>query len=297
MGAVTAKLKEKGVIQPPPFLLDNIHYETMMGSHAYAVNNSDSDVDIYGFCIPPKEIIFPHLGGDIVGFGLQKKRFEQFQAHAAVDPDTGVDYDITIYSIVKYFHLCMLNNPNMIDSLFTSRRCVLHATKVANIVKENRKLFLHKGSWHRFKNYAYSQINQIRTKNPKGKRKQLVEQFGYDVKYAYHLVRLMCEVEQILLEHDIDLERNREQLKSIRRGEWTKEDVFDWFSKKEKILEEIYVKSDLREEAEEDAIKQLLMDCLEEHYGSLDGVIVTPSKSGKILDDLEGLLHKHRMYE
>ena len=77
-------------------------------------------------------------------------------------------YDLTIYNIVRYFHLCMENNPNIIDSLFVPRRCVLHSTQVGNLVRENRKMFLHKGSWFKFKGYAYSTLNKIRTKKHKG---------------------------------------------------------------------------------------------------------------------------------
>jgi uncharacterized protein len=76
MSAV-ARLVQAKLISPPPFLLSNLHFETMMGSVAYGVSSDTSDVDIYGFCVPPKTYIFPHLAGDIDGFGRQKKRFEQ----------------------------------------------------------------------------------------------------------------------------------------------------------------------------------------------------------------------------
>ncbi len=60
----------------------------------------------------------------------------------------------------------------------------------------------------------------------------MVSKHGYNTKKAYHCVRLMSEVEMILEEGDLDLQRNREQLKSIRRGEWTEQEVIDYFSRK-----------------------------------------------------------------
>ena len=57
----------------------------------------------------------------------------------------------------------MQNNPNMIDSLFTRPNCELIVTDIGRKVKDNRKIFLHKGAWHRFKGYAFSQLNKIRT--------------------------------------------------------------------------------------------------------------------------------------
>lgn len=277
-------LTDRKLISPPKWLPSNVHYEVMMGSVAYGVSDDTSDVDLYGFAIPPKEEVFPHLKGEILGFGRQIQRFEQFQQHHIHDKDAlagkGRDYDITIYSIVKYFQLCMENNPNMMDSLFVPQNCVLHCSQIGNMVRENRRLFLHKGCWHKLKGYAYSQIHKMKIKNPEetSKRKELVERFGYDVKFGYHTVRLMLEAEQVLVEQDLDLQRHREQLKAIRRGEWTEQAIYDFFTEKEKTLEEVYHKSTLRYKPDESAIKQLLLDCLEHHYGSLKDCVVILDK-------------------
>ena len=162
-----------------------------MGSQAYGVSIDDSDLDVYGFCIPPKDLVFPHLAGEIPGFGRQIQRFDQFQEHHVKDPNKEVEYDFTIYSIVKYFQLCMENNPNMIDSLFTPRNCVIHSTAVSELVRENRRMFLHKGAWHKFKGYAYAQMAKIRTKTNANneKRAASIAAHGYDLKFAYHIVR------------------------------------------------------------------------------------------------------------
>ena len=112
---------------------------------SYGVSDDTSDMDILGFCVPDKEIIFPHLRGEILGFGKQIKRFEQYQQHHVVFD--AHSYDLTIYSIVRYFQLCMENNPNMIDSIFVPQRCVLHCTRVGQMVRENRRLFLSKKIW------------------------------------------------------------------------------------------------------------------------------------------------------
>jgi predicted nucleotidyltransferase len=286
MGSIVDMLIKRGVVHTPSFLRNNIHFETMMGSIAYGVSSDASDVDIYGFCIPPKHIIFPHLAGIIEGFGSRGDRFEQWQQHhIKVD---NKEYDCTIYSIVKYFQLCMQNNPNMIDSLFVPRRCILHSSSIGEHLRENRKLFLHKGSWHKFKGYAYSQVNKMNTKKPEegSKRYEMVQKYGYDLKFAYHVVRLLNEVEQIMIEHDLDLERNREQLKSIRRGEWKKEEIVDYFQTKEKELESLYTNSKLPHSPNENKIKKILLECLEMHYGSLDGAIQFEGNIIEILDNI-----------
>jgi uncharacterized protein len=216
------RLTDSGLLRPPRWLPSNVQYETIMGSVAYGVSSDTSDVDVYGWAIPPKEDIFPHLRGEILGFGTHAKRFEQFEEHHVRDPDAlagnGRTYDLTIFGIVKFFRLAMENNPNVIDSLFTPATCVLHSTRVGNLVRENRRLFLHRGAWPKFKGYAYSQLHKLAIKKPTGKRAEVVARHGFDVKFAYHVVRLLGEVEQILVEGDIDLQRDNERLKAIRRG-------------------------------------------------------------------------------
>ena len=88
-----------------------------------------------------------------------------------------------------------------------------------------------------FGGYAYSQLHKMRTKKPEGKRIETIEKYGYDVKFAYHVVRLLDEVEQILTIGDLDITRDRERLKAIRSGEWEMERVEQHFENKERILE------------------------------------------------------------
>jgi hypothetical protein len=146
---------------------NNVHYECIMGSVAYGVSDDTSDMDIYGFCMPPKHILFPYQHGHIVGFGSKPEKFEQFQKHHIKDEGRGKDYDMTIYNIVKFFHLGMENNPNMVDALFVPERCVLHSTNIGNTVRHYRKDFLSKRCWHKFKGYAFSQLHKMKNKYAK----------------------------------------------------------------------------------------------------------------------------------
>jgi hypothetical protein len=186
----------------------------------------------------------------------------------------GRTYDLTIFGIVKFFQLAMENNPNILDSLITPATCVLHCTRVGTLVRENRKLFLHKEAWPKFKGYAYSQLHKLAIKEAKGKRAELVAAHGFDTKFGYHVVRLIGEVEQIFMAGDIDLQRNNEQLKAIRRGEWSEERLRGWFADKESHLQRLYAESTLRATPDEGRLRALLLDCLEEHYGSLEGCVV-----------------------
>jgi len=288
-------LRDKKLVHPPKWLPDNIHYLAQVGSVSYGANIDNSDIDVSGFCIPPKELIFPHLAGQIEGFGIQKERFDQYQEHHIVDKERDQEFDFAIYSIVKFFQLCMENNPNMCDTLFVPQRCVLYSSKIGQLVRDRRKIFLHKGSYHKFRGYAYSSLHKIGAKaNSKNPKRQLsIDAHGYDTKFALHVVRLALEAEQILVEHDLDLERNSEILKSVRRGDWTETKLREWFDVKEKTLEEQYAKSTLQHAPDEEEIKRLLVESLEHHYGSLDHAVRMEVPVDQVLSELQNLINKY----
>ena len=261
--SVVSRLYSDGIACPPRWLPDNVHLEVLHGSIAYGYANNTSDRDIYGICIPPKDLIFPHLAGNIPGFGRQILHFEQYIQHGLHDPHDPQDrtIDLTIMSIVKFFQLAMDNNPNILDLLFAPHHCILHITRVGQMIREKRKMFLHKGCWHKFKGYAYSQMKNMKDKSPQpcSNRAEDIAQYGYDTKYAAHLVRLLDEVEQILTTGDLELGRNAEQLKAIRRGEVPEEKIYEIFNLKEKCLEQVYQDSKIPWGPDEPAIKQLLI--------------------------------------
>jgi len=295
MASIAAELHEKGLLKTAPnFLAGGMQYEVIMGSVAYGVSDDTSDMDVYGFCIPPRDHIFPHLRGEIPGFSTPGPQFDQFQQHHILDKSAlagkGRQYDLTVYSIIKYFRLCMENNPNMIDSLFVPPRCVLYSTPVGDMVREQRHIFLHKGAWHKFKGYAFTQMRKLKTKQPQGKRKEMIEEYGYDVKFAYHVVRLLDEVEQILTERDIDLERNREQLKAIRRGEWTVDEIESYFAGKEKELESLYTACQLPAKPDEARIQTLLLQSLEQYFGDLSQCVVKQDEAIGALREIDRIL-------
>ena len=168
--SVVQDLFKNGLIKPPRYVHANISYETIMGSEAYgcADTGNKSDTDIYGFCIPDKGILFPHTIGRIHGFGKQAEIFNVWQQHHIVDKSqNGMMFDLSIYSIVQYFNLCMDCNPNMVDSLFTPERCVVHRSNISRMVRDRRKLFLHKKAWHTFRGYAHQQHNKMLFKGRK----------------------------------------------------------------------------------------------------------------------------------
>lgn len=292
MASVVEKLVKAKLIRPPSFVASNTVYESIMGSEAYGISTDSSDKDIYGFCIPSKSIIFPSSVGIIPGFGYQGETFEQFQEHHIYKQDEDKEYDITIFSIVKFFKLAMECNPNIIDSLYTPAECMTHCSQVGTMVREKRDLFLSKAAWKKFKGYAFGEMTDM-LKEKTGKRKEMVDKFGYDLKNASHVLRLLDEIEQILVYGSIDIRRAKEQLKFVRAGNMKLDEFKKTFANKEKVLDQLYANSTLREKPDEAALKELLLNCLEHHYGSLSGCIVNPDKGMLMAQELMEVMTKY----
>ena len=205
MSSRVQQLSKRGLISPPSWLPSNVHYEVITGSFAYGVSTDVSDEDIYGFCIPPKETIFPHLRGEIQGFGRQKKGFDQYIQHHVDDAEARKQYDLTIFNIVKFFSLCMENNPNMVDVLFVPANCVIYSSQVGQMVRDRRHIFLHLGSWHKFKGYSYSQQSKMRGGTEKAER----------FKAALSVVNLPADT----MPSDIEAEIERRSLDKSKRDQ------------------------------------------------------------------------------
>jgi predicted nucleotidyltransferase len=242
----------------------------VMGSHAYGTNTSTSDWDFYGFIVPPPEYIFPNISGRLAGFGKQLQEFNQYQGQHLVNPK-GVEYDVTVYNITRYFQLCMDGNPNMIDSLFTDESDLVKSDNISYIVRQNRTMFLSQKCWHTFKGMAHSHLSRLNNRIRVGKRSEIVEKYGYDVKDASHIVRLMGELKQILEEGDLFLKVNSGMVMDVKEGRWTKEEVISYFEETMTHLSLLVEKGcAVPHSPNEKSIKDILLWALEEKYGSLE---------------------------
>lgn len=118
-----------------------------------------------------------------------------------------------------------------------------------------------------------------------------IKRHSYDVKFSYHLMRLLDEAQQILETGTLNIQKNQDQLKSVRHGDWTMEEVEDYFKRKEAQLEQVYIDSTLQHSPDQEKIKGLLLECLETAYGSIDALIkVDQSKSVEKLRQIQRIL-------
>ena len=174
----------------------NLIYKVRTGSHMYGTRTENSDDDFTGIFIPFKDYVLGLDRCEQVELSTKKSSEERRNIKG--------DIDFVVYSLPKFIHLCVGNNPNIIELLYAPRNCKLVETSFSRDLIANCDLFLSKRSYHTFKGYAYSQRIklQVKKENMTGRR-ELAEEFGYDTKFASHLIRLLMECHQILVEKTI----------------------------------------------------------------------------------------------
>ncbi len=140
------------------------------GSRAYGTFNSDSDVDVKGVCVPPRNYTMGFL-----------HHFENADKPSEIQPffddltpeeqaiSRGVKLEGTIYEVRKFCRLAAGANPNILDVLFCREEEVRRCSGPLALLREHRDLFLSAKAKHTFSGYAISQLNRI-----KGHRKWIV---------------------------------------------------------------------------------------------------------------------------
>jgi uncharacterized protein len=149
-----------------------ILYRVVTGSHAYGLENENSDIDEKGiFWVPYNEFI--SLDPPVTP-----------QASQISDDNN----DKTFYNIYRIFELLKKSNPNILEMLWVPEDCVKFKHPLIDIIIKNRNMFISKELYETHVNYAYQQIKKARGRNkrvhnPQPKEAPLIEDFCYIINF------------------------------------------------------------------------------------------------------------------
>ncbi|APZ48057.1 nucleotidyltransferase [Polaribacter reichenbachii] len=137
----------------------SIIFECISGSKAYGLATLNSDTDIRGVFILPKETFYSL---DYVGQINDEKN------------------DVAFYELRKFIELCAKNNPNILEMLNVPDECILYKHPLFDEIK--KEIFLSKLCKNTFANYAFTQIKKARgfnkkITNPVDKKRKSVDDF------------------------------------------------------------------------------------------------------------------------
>lgn len=275
---------------PKSLVLDGSILLTYRGSLAHGThippeeNNGFDDVDLLGIYVgKPKD----YLGlDDSLPRGKDLKDGE---------------YDLAAYELRKFCYLLSKANPNVLSSLWCPPESILYKSLAAEKLLQSRDLFSSKLAYHSFSGYAYGQLRRMVAYHENGegsccsgeifhekscklaeqrgrgstkkyatgwmgaKRKMLVEKFGYDVKNASHLLRLLHMGREFLETGELIVDRrgiDAELLVSVKKGEKSLEFVQEKAEAGFALMKEARDKSPLPEKPNREAIDLLLVSIL-----------------------------------
>ncbi len=174
------------------------------GSHLYGLNHPDSDRDVMGLGIATKE----------EKLGLFYK--EQI----------GADDDV-VYELDKWVRLASNGNPTVLQLLWTTpQHWLLWDDRWAAMQAQLTPLVLTQRVKGAFLGYMEGQRKKL--ERDRGQRLALQAQFGYDTKFAMHMIRLGLQGIEVLESGKMSLPMRPEHvslLTSIRHGGYTEPEV------------------------------------------------------------------------
>lgn len=195
-----------------------------MGSISHGTHNPDpdsiDDIDMMCVLIPPIEYYF----------GLKS-----FGSRGTEEVKEG-RYDLVLYEFKKFVSLLEKGNPNVVGLLYLKPEYLYKVTKMGRILIENRNLFLTQALVHSMLGYANDQLKRLdgslklnfAYKGYMGeKRKKIVEKYGYDTKYAGHLIRLLRMCLEFIETRELNVYRENDgrELFEIKNGKWSFSEV------------------------------------------------------------------------
>ncbi len=190
------------------------------GVHGVTVDGQD-DRDEMGICIEPADYVI----------GL--KRFEQYQYRTQPEGRRSGpgDLDLVVYGLRKWARLAAAGNPTVLIPLFVPSAEVVDIAWPGLALRKRPHLFLSRDCGRRFIGYLDSQRDQmLGLRGKHTNRPELIALYGFDVKFAYHAVRLGIQGVELLTTGWITLpipEPERSWLLDLRHGKIRLSEVLD----------------------------------------------------------------------
>ncbi len=204
----------------------NTILRVLVGSEAYGVaETGSSDRDEKGVCIEPFEA---HVG---------LHPFEQYRFRTATErtgekdaPSGPGDLDLEIYSLKKFIKLALKGNPSIVEILFLKSYVEWNSLGIK--LQELAPLIVSKNCGKAYLGYMRAQrAKLVKKESTEGtERAELVAKFGYDTKYAGHMVRLGMLGVELLRTGRIVLPMvpaEADVIVHIRKGEYPIEEVLE----------------------------------------------------------------------
>ncbi|XKK39168.1 nucleotidyltransferase domain-containing protein [Nocardiopsis sp. ARC36] len=240
-----ARIAEKGTV---------LRCQVGSGVHGVALDGQN-DRDEMGICLEPPEYVI----------GL--RAFEQYVFRTQPDHSRSGpgDLDLTVYSLRKWMRLALDGNPTVLLPLFVPDGEIVAVTDTGRELRACADRVLSRRAGHRFLGYLRAQRERMEGLRG-GKhtnRPELVDAYGFDTKYAYHMVRLGIQGVELMETGRLTLPMpgpDRTWLLELRRGEHSRAEALERATDLEERLVWLCDHADLPEEPDRAWADRWLVD-------------------------------------
>lgn len=218
------------------------------------------DRDEMGICLEDIE--------GVVGFS----EFEQFIYRTASEregkhnaPSQPGDLDLTIYGLKKYLRLALQGNPTILTLLFVPGKLCLVRDAIGGHLQDLAPSIISRQAGRRYLGYLEQQRQRLlgerggRDVN----RKDLEERFGFDTKYAMHMLRLGVQGIELLETGRVTFpmpEPNRSFIRSVREGKVGLDAVLTETGHLERRIKDLIDSSPLPEEPDREKVEAWMIE-------------------------------------
>jgi predicted nucleotidyltransferase len=235
---------------------------SLVGStiHGLQLEGTD-DRDEMGICIEPPEHV---IGLRYFETWVYRTKPEGVRSEAG-------DLDLVVHSLRKFARLALKGNPTVLLLLYVKPDDLLLRTPLGDQLQALAPAFASRQAGKAFLGYLTAQKQRLLGERGQLRvhRPELVDEHGYDTKYAMHMLRLGYQGRELLQTGRISLpmrEHERERVFAVRRGQVAFNDVLTEIGELERELEDLLESSPLPPQPEHAAVDDLLVRAYREHW-------------------------------
>lgn len=241
-----------------------------VGSEMIGLQTSNSDVDEMAVSIEtPNQLLgFAPFEHDI--YRTAEDRTGKFGV-----PSGPGDIDLSVYGLRKFVRMCLTGNPNVISMLYLPKSKFTVYTPLAAELQELAPKFSSKEVGKAFLGYLKAQ--RLRLQGLQGQknvnRQELIDQYGYDTKYAGHMVRLGMQGYSFMRNGYLTFPMDAGDLKLLKRvkdGDLTEAEVIDYAHSYEERIKEYIEAGSLRDKPDYETVEKWLVGVYQREWWNED---------------------------
>jgi uncharacterized protein len=237
---------------------------SLVGStvHGLELEGTD-DRDEMGVCVEPPEYVA----------GLRQFETYVFRTKPEGARSEAGDLDLVVHSLRKFARLALKGNPTVLLLFFVGPDRLLTRTPLGDELQALAPAFISRHAGRAFLGYLTAQKErllgergQLRVKRP-----ELVDEHGYDTKYAMHVLRLGYQGKELLETGRLSLPMrgpDRKRVFAVRRGEIPFNDVLTEIGELERDLADLLETSPLPAEPDREAVDDFLVRAHLTHWAA-----------------------------